>query len=124
MPTWKMKGEYLKNCNCIQSCPCDTNGNPAPHKNCEGMVGMHIQEGNFAGVDLKGVKWVATLYWPGAIHQGNGDVEVFIDEKASQPQRDALLDPLRQGRGDALRDRGRGVPQFQGSALCADRLEV
>lgn len=32
MPDWKMKGEDLKNCNCVQSCPCDTNGNPAPHK--------------------------------------------------------------------------------------------
>jgi len=30
MPAWRMKGEYVKNCNCLQSCPCDTTGNPAP----------------------------------------------------------------------------------------------
>ena len=94
MPTWRMKGEYLKNCNCLQSCPCDTNGNPAPNSYCEGLVGMNIQDGKFEAVDLKGVKWVATVHWPGAIHQGNGDVEVFIDEKASQPQRDAMLQIL------------------------------
>jgi hypothetical protein len=23
---WKMKGEYMKNCNCIATCPCDTVG--------------------------------------------------------------------------------------------------
>jgi len=115
MPTWKMKGEYLKNCNCIQSCPCDTNGNPAPHKNCEGMVGMNVQEGTFEGVDLKGVKWVATVHWPGAIHQGNGDVEVFIDEKASQPQRDALLQILSGKAGGTLFEIVAAVcPNFKG----------
>jgi hypothetical protein len=94
MPAWKMKGEYLKNCNCLQSCPCDTSGNPAPNTFCEGLVGMNIQEGQFDRVDLRGVKWVATVHWPGAMHQGNGDVEVFVDEKASPPQRDALLQIL------------------------------
>ncbi len=63
---------------------------------------MNIQDGKFEAVDLKGVKWVATVHWPGAIHQGNGDVEVFIDEKASQPQRDAMLQILSGKAGGAF----------------------
>lgn len=47
MADWKMKGQYLKNCNCLPTCPCDTTGYPAPNKFCEGAVGMHIQEGYF-----------------------------------------------------------------------------
>jgi hypothetical protein len=115
MPAWRMKGEYIKNCNCIQSCPCDANGNPAPHPYCEGMVAMNIQEGNFDGVDLKGIKWAAAVHWPGAMHQGNGDVEVFVDEKASKPQRDALLQILSGKAGGAFFEIVAAVcPNFKG----------
>jgi hypothetical protein len=88
---WRMKGEYLKNCNCLASCPCDTIGTPAPNDFCEGFVAMNIAEGNFDGVDLSGVKWAGTVHFPGAMHEGNGDIEAYIDEQATQQQRDALL---------------------------------
>ncbi len=91
MADWKMKGQYLKNCNCLASCPCDTIGFPAPHKFCEGVVGMNIQEGHFGDVDLSGLKWAATVHWPGALHEGNGTLELFVDEYADEAQRNALL---------------------------------
>jgi hypothetical protein len=91
MADWKMKGQYLKNCSCLASCPCDTIGFPAPHKFCEGMAGMNIQEGYFDGVDLSGLKWVASYHWPGALHEGNGTLEAFVDERATEAQRNALL---------------------------------
>lgn len=91
MANWKMKGQYLKNCNCLASCPCDTTGFPAPHPFCEGMAGMNIQEGSFGEVDLSGLKWVASYHWPGALHEGNGTLEAFVDERASEAQRNALL---------------------------------
>lgn len=91
MANWKMKGQYLKNCNCLASCPCDTTGFPAPHPFCEGMAGMNIQEGFFGEVDLSGLKWVASYHWPGALHEGNGTLEAFVDERASEAQRNALL---------------------------------
>ena len=94
MPSWRMRGQYLKNCNCLASCPCDTIGVPAPHANCEGMVAMNIQEGNFDGVDLSGLRWAATVHWPGALHEGNGTLEAFIDERANEEQRNALIQIL------------------------------
>ncbi len=90
MSDWRMKGQYLKNCNCVPSCPCDTFGYPAPNDNCEGVVGMNIQEGDFDGTDLSGLKWVVTVYWPKALHDGDGTIEVFIDENADETQREAL----------------------------------
>ena len=90
MADWRMKGQYLKNCNCVASCPCDTWGYPAPNDNCEGIIGMSITEGHFDGADLSGLKWVVTVWWPGALHDGNGVCEVFIDENADEEQRNAL----------------------------------
>lgn len=91
MANWRMKGQYLKNCSCLASCPCDTIGVPAPHKYCEGVVGMQIVEGNFGNVKLDGLNWAATVHWPGALHEGNGSLQPFIDERATPEQRDALL---------------------------------
>src|SRR5713226_865532 len=91
MADWKMKGQYLKNSSCLASCPCDTIGVPAPHKFCEGAVGMNIQSGHFGDVDLSGVKWAANFHWPGALHEGNGSLEAFVDESANEAQRNAVL---------------------------------
>lgn len=91
MTTWKMKGEYLKNCNCIAACPCDTEGFPKPYDHCEGMAAMHITEGNFGGIKLDGLHWAGIVQWPGAMHEGNGKMQPLIDERATPEQRDALL---------------------------------
>ena len=35
---------------------------------------------------------VAAIFkWPGAIHEGNGEALAFVDERADEAQRDALL---------------------------------
>jgi hypothetical protein len=99
--TWKMKGQYIKNCNCISTCPCDTTGFPYPGKGCAGMAGMHISEGAFGDVKLDGLNWVATYSWPGALHEGNGALQPFIDQKASEEQRNALLTILSGQAGNA-----------------------
>lgn len=91
---WRMKGHYIKNCNCLPSCPCDTVGSPYPHRGCEGMAGMHLVKGNFGRIRLDGLNWVVTYCWPGPIHEGNGTAQAFIDRKATGAQRDALLQIL------------------------------
>ena len=98
---WQMKGQYIKNCNCISACPCDTTGFPYPEKGCEGMAGMYISEGNFGSVKLDGLSWIVVYSWPGALHEGNGTVQPFIDKKASEEQRNALLTILSGQGGNA-----------------------
>jgi len=88
---WLMKGRYLKNCNCIAACPCDTIGIPYPGRGCEGIAGMHIERGHFNNLNLDGLTWIVTYRWPGPLHEGNGAVQPFIDERANPPQREALL---------------------------------
>ena len=91
---WRMKGRYIKNCNCLATCPCDTAGFPALYQGCEGMAGMHIVEGNFGKVPLNGLNWVGIYHWPGALHEGNGTLQPFVDRKATPEQRNALLQIL------------------------------
>lgn len=87
---WKLKGKWLKNCNCDYGCPCDFNSKPT-HGICEGMVGMDIEEGHFGGTDLSGLRWAGMYHWPGPLHEGNGTLLPIVDERADAKQREALL---------------------------------
>lgn len=87
---WRMKGKYIKSCNCDTGCPCDFWAKPT-HTKCEGMLGMEIDEGHFGKTSLNGVKFVATYHWPGPLHEGNGTIQAFLDEKTTPEQREALL---------------------------------
>ena len=99
---WRMKGHYMKNCNCIATCPCDTVGLPYPAgEGCFGMSGMAILEGHFGDVPLGGLKWAVTYRWPGPLHEGNGEVQPFVDASANAEQRDALLQILSGQAGNA-----------------------
>ena len=85
---WSIKARYYEACNCDLGCPCNMNGFPT-HGKCEGTIAFHVTAGSKDGVDLGGAKVAGSVKWPGAIHEGNGQLVVFID--ASEAQRDALV---------------------------------
>jgi hypothetical protein len=85
---WHINAKYYEACNCAHGCPCNFNGFPTDGS-CEGIVAFAVDEGERDGVDLAGVKVAAAVMWPGAIHEGNGKMAVFIDA-ASDEQRGAI----------------------------------
>jgi hypothetical protein len=90
MAEWRMAGDYVKNCNCAPGCPCDFWASPTHHA-CEGMCAMRIREGYFGDTRLDGLSWAATYHWPGPLHEGNGTLQPFVDARATEAQRTALL---------------------------------
>src|SRR5688500_2104944 len=85
---WNIKAKYYEACNCALGCPCNMNGFPT-HGFCEGSVSFQVLEGDRDGVDLAGAKVAAAVKWPGAIHEGNGNMAVFID--APEEARDSVV---------------------------------
>ena len=51
--------------------------------------------GSFGDADLAGLNFTIIGDWPAAIHEGNGECQLLIDERASQEQREGLLTILR-----------------------------
>jgi hypothetical protein len=90
LANWRLEGEWIKNCNCAFGCPCDFNARPT-NGECKGLVGMHIIKGNFETTSLDGLNFFVTVHFPGALHEGNGEAQAIIDERASPAQREALL---------------------------------
>lgn len=87
---WMIKGPEIGMCNCDWGCPCQFNALPT-RGDCRAVAGLRVDEGYFGDVRLDGLKAVAILAWPGAIHEGNGEVLPIVDERASPEQREALL---------------------------------
>lgn len=86
---WRLEGDWIKNCSCAFGCPCDFNARPTKGY-CEGLVGMHITKGHFRDVKLDDLCFCVTVHFPGALHEGNGEAQPILDERASPEQRDAL----------------------------------
>ena len=87
---WRLEGEWIKNCNCAFGCPCDFNARPT-NGECKGLVGMHITKGNFEATSLDGLSFFVTVQFPGALHEGNGQAQAIIEERATPAQREALF---------------------------------
>ena len=90
---WRLKGQWIKNCNCDFDCPCEFNA-PPTHGDCKGVAGMHIEEGYFGDVKLDGLNFLVTIDFPGPLHEGNGTMQLFVDERADEAQRDSLFEIL------------------------------
>jgi hypothetical protein len=87
---WRLEGEWIKNCTCAFGCPCDFNALPTQGY-CKGLAGMRIIKGHFEKTRLDGLVFVATVHFPGALHEGNGQLQPIIDERATAEQREALF---------------------------------
>jgi hypothetical protein len=86
---WHMTGEELVTCNCAWGCPCQFNALPT-HGNCEGWLTCRIDRGNHGDIKLDGVRFSAMVWFPGAVHEGNGTMQVVIDSATSADQRRVL----------------------------------
>lgn len=88
-PVWRFEADSLESCNCNHGCGCQFGGFP-DHGGCEAIIGYRVRSGSFGGVDLAGRKVVLAFRYPGAIHEGRGRWALFVDEKASPEQVQAI----------------------------------
>ena len=57
---------------------------------CHFLIGYRVQEGRFGDVKLDGATFVVICVYPGAIHEGNGRAALFVDERVSPAQTEAI----------------------------------
>ena len=89
MADWSMRGTLLVACNCDYGCPCNFNALPT-HGKCEGQWTWHVERGRLDGTVLDGLTFTLAVNWPGAIHEGDGEGLLLIDERADGRQREAI----------------------------------
>jgi len=90
---WTIKGELILNCNCTVFCPCvvSLGKHPPTEGHCQTWGGVRIDKGEYGGVDLSGLNVGLMIEIPGMMGRGNWKVALFIDERSSDDQYDALV---------------------------------
>lgn len=86
---WHLSGTVFIACNCDYGCPCNFNAPPTTGV-CEGSWTWQVAEGAYGDVALEGLAFTVSVKWPGAIHEGNGEAVVLVDERAGEAQREAI----------------------------------
>jgi hypothetical protein len=90
---WRMKGDYFENCNCDVHCPCMASGLQARPTNghCDVVFAVHIEQGNYDDVSLDGLNWILALTTPAEMYKGNATAALYVDQRASAEQAQALV---------------------------------
>jgi hypothetical protein len=90
MTPWEIEGRELVNCTCEYGCNCQFNALP-DKGHCHAVAGIAIDAGHYGDTRLDGLNIAAIFKWPGPIHEGNGEAIAFVDRRADDAQREALL---------------------------------
>jgi hypothetical protein len=92
--TWRIKGELILNCSCTVFCPCvvSLGRHPPTEGQCQGWLGVRIDEGHAGKAILTGLNVAMVIDIPGLMARGNWTAAAFIDARANEAQYDALLE--------------------------------
>jgi hypothetical protein len=88
--TYQLDGRLLEVCTCNVLCPCWVGSDP-DGGTCDTTIGWHIDTGTIQGIDVSDRTVAVSAHVPGNILKGNWKALVYIDDRATPEQQDALL---------------------------------
>jgi len=86
---WQLQGSYFETCNCETACPCVWLQAPT-EGDCKLLVAWHIETGYLDNQSLDNLNVALACYAPGNMQEGNWQAALYIDERASDAQFDAI----------------------------------
>jgi hypothetical protein len=89
--TYDIDGTLLEACSCQAPCPCWIGDDP-DGGTCDAFVAYHVDRGQIRGTDVAGLSLVLVNQIPGNVLAGNWRVILYVDDRATPEQREALLD--------------------------------
>jgi hypothetical protein len=101
--TYKLEGSILEVCDCEILCPCWV-GEAPDNGTCQAAVAYHFDRGTVDGVDVSGLTLAVNAFLPGPPLEGNWRAEVFVDERATKQQEEALLSVFTGKQGGPVAD--------------------
>jgi hypothetical protein len=88
---YELEGTLLEVCNCNILCPCWVGEDP-DNGTCDSVMAYHIDSGTVNGTDVSGRTIALMVHIPGNVLNGNFKAVVYVDDGASDDQRQAVLD--------------------------------
>ena len=89
---YSLEGTLLEVCTCNILCPCWVGEDPDGDGTCDSVMAWHVDQGTVNGTGVSGRTVAVATHIPGNVLKGNWKVVLFVDDKASDEQHQALLD--------------------------------
>lgn len=86
---FSVRGDYFETCSCDVSCSCIWLGR-ATQDACDLLLAWHVREGQKDGVDLSGLNAVMAVHTPKQMTDGGWKVALYLDDRATPEQSEAL----------------------------------
>lgn len=116
---YQLEGRILEVCDCNVLCPCWVGEDP-DNGTCDAVLAYHIDKGEIDGTDVSGLTVGEIGHIPGNILQGNWRVVVFMDDKASPQQQEAILRAWTGKLGGPLGD----MAKLVGEVIAVERVPI
>lgn len=101
--TYSLDGTLLEACSCMAPCPCWIGEDP-DGGSCDSFNAYHIDQGQINGVDVSGLTLVNVAQIPGNVLAGNWRIVIYLDDKATAEQQEAILNAFGGKLGGPLAD--------------------
>jgi hypothetical protein len=110
---YQFQGTLLEACNCDVLCPCWIGEDP-DNGTCQSVIAYNLDSGTIEGVDVSGLTVASVVFIPGNVLAGNWQQLVFVDDKATDEQEEALLNAFSGKLGGPLADLAQLVGEQRG----------
>lgn len=116
---YRVEGRLLEVCTCNILCPCWAGEDP-DGGTCDSSFAWQIDSGTIEGVDVDGLALALSVHIPGNVLAGNWKAVVYIDDRATQAQEDAMLKVWTGQLGGAIAD----LAALIGEVIAVERAPI
>jgi len=117
--SYEIEGRLLEVCTCGVLCPCWVGEDP-DGGTCDSVFGWAVDKGTVEGVDVSGVVLGMSVHIPGNVLAGNWRAVVYVDDRSTQEQQDALLKVFTGQLGGAIAD----IAALIGEVIAVERAPI
>jgi hypothetical protein len=116
---YELEGRLLEVCTCKTLCPCWVGEDP-DGDTCDSVNSWHVDKGPINGIDVTGLTLATLNHIPGNVLKGNWRILVFVDDKATPEQQEALVSAFTGKLGGPLAD----LAQLYGEVAGVERVPI
>ena len=120
---YQVEGSLLEVCTCNVLCPCWVGEDPDGGI-CNSALAWRIDSGSINGIDVSGRVLAALVHIPGNVLKGNWRAMIYVDDKATQQQQDALLNVWTGKLGGPIADLAKLIGEVVGVERAPITFEV
>jgi hypothetical protein len=116
---YDIEGRLLEVCTCNVLCPCWVGEDP-DGGTCDSSFGWAVDRGIVDGVDVSGLTLGLSVHIPGNVFAGNWRAVVYVDDRSTEEQQEALLQVFTGQLGGPIAD----IAALIGEVIAVERVPI